>query len=213
MKEKERMLQGKLYIAQGDALTRDNKQSRKLTRLFNNTTEEQKEYRSQLLKELFKSTGEKLYIEPPFRCDYGCNISIGENFYANYDCIILDVCNVNIGNNVFFAPRVNIFTAGHPVDAEIRNEMLEFGKPVSIGNNVWVGGNTVINPGVTIGNNVVIGSGSVVTKDIPDNVIAVGNPCRVLREITDADREYWEKQKQEYYEDMSKIKEKCITEV
>ena len=213
MKEKERMLQGKLYIAQGDALTRDNKQSRKLTRLFNNTTEEQKEYRSQLLKELFKSTGEKLYIEPPFRCDYGCNISIGENFYANYDCIILDVCNVNIGNNVFFGPRVNIFTAGHPVDAQIRNEMLEFGKPVSIWNNVWVGGNTVINPGVTIGNNVVIGSGSVVTKDIPDNVIAVGNPCRVLREITDADREYWEKQKQEYYEDMSKIKEKCITEV
>ena len=202
MKEKERMLQGKLYMAQGEALKEDNKKSRKLTRLFNNTTEEQKEYRSQLLKELFKSTGENLYIEPPFRCDYGCNISVGENFYANYDCIILDVCNVNIGNNVFFAPRVNIFTAGHPVCAEVRNTMLEFGKPVNIGNNVWVGGNTVINPGITIGNNVVIGSGSVVTKDIPDNVIAVGNPCKVLREITDADREYWEKQKEEYYEDM-----------
>lgn len=202
MKEKERMLQGKLYIAQGKALKEDNKKCRRLTRLFNNTTEEQVEYRSELLKELFKSTGERLYIEPPFRCDYGCNISVGENFYANYDCIILDVCNVNIGNNVFFAPRVNIFTAGHPVDAEIRNEMLEFGKPVTIGNSVWVGGNTVINPGVTIGNNVVIGSGSVVTKDIPDNVIAVGNPCRVLREITDADKEYWEKQREEYYEDM-----------
>lgn len=208
MREKERMLQGKLYIAQGEALTRDNRKSRKLTRLFNNTTEEQKEYRSELLKELFKSIGEKIYIEPPFRCDYGCNISIGENFYANYDCIILDVCNVNIGNNVFFAPRVNIFTAGHPIDAEIRNEMLEFGKPVRIGNNVWVGGNTVINPGVTIGNNVVIGSGSVVTKDIPDNVIAVGNPCRVLREISDTDREYWEKQKQEYYEDMKEFEKK-----
>ena len=202
MREKERMLQGKLYIAQGEALTRDNKKSRKLTRLFNNTTEEQKEYRSELLKELFKSTGEKIYVEPPFRCDYGCNISIGENFYANYDCIILDVCSVSIGNNVFFAPRVNIFTAGHPVDAQVRNEMLEFGKPVSIGNNVWVGGNTVINPGVKIGNNVVIGSGSVVTKDIPDNVIAVGNPCRVLREITDADREYWKQQREEYYDDM-----------
>ncbi|MDO4536074.1 MAG: sugar O-acetyltransferase [Clostridium perfringens] len=202
MREKERMLQGKLYMAQGEALKEDYKKSRRLTRLFNNTTEEQKEYRTELLKELFKSTGEKLYVEPPFRCDYGCNISIGENFYANYDCIILDVCNVNIGNNVFFAPRVNIFTAGHPICAQVRNTMLEFGKPVTIGNNVWVGGNTVINPGVTIGNNVVIGSGSVVTKDIPDNVIAVGNPCRVLREITDLDKEYWEKQREEYYEDM-----------
>ncbi len=203
MREKERMLQGKLYIAQGEELARDIKKSRKLTRLFNATTEEQINYRTELLKELFKSTGEKIYIEPPFRCDYGCNISIGESFYANYDCIIVDVCNVNIGNNVFFGPRVNIFTAGHPVDAGVRNTMLEFGKSITIGNSVWVGGNTVINPGVTIGNNVIIGSGSVVTKDIPDNVIAVGNPCRVLRKITDLDKEYWEKQKEEYYEDMN----------
>lgn len=199
MTEKERMLSGKLYIAKDEELVRDNKKSRMLTRLFNNSTEEQLKYRVELLKELFESTGKNIYIEPPFRCDYGCHISIGNNFYANYDCIIVDVCKVRIGDNVFFGPRVCIFTAGHPIDADIRNTQLEYGKPVTIGNDVWIGGNTVINPGVTIGNNVVIGSGAVVTKDIPDNVIAVGNPCRVLREITDEDKKYWEKQKEEYF--------------
>ena len=109
------------------------------------------------------------------------------------------MCKVDIGENVFFAPRVCVYTAAHPIDAEVRNTDLEFGKPVRIGNSVWVGGSTVINPGVTIGNNVVIGSGSVVTKDIPDNVIAAGNPCRVIRKITDEDKIYWEKKKEEYY--------------
>lgn len=199
MTEKEKMLSGNLYMANDQELKADVKKSRMLTRLFNNTTEEQKEYRAELLKELFKKTGDNIYIEPSFKCDYGCNISVGNNFYANFDCIILDVCNVDIGENVFFAPRVCIYTAGHPIDAEVRNTGLEFGKPVKIGNNVWVGGSTVINPGVNIGSNVVIGSGSVVTKDIPDNVIAVGNPCRVLREITEEDKIYWEKKKEEYY--------------
>ncbi|WP_279230101.1 sugar O-acetyltransferase [Clostridium sartagoforme] len=199
MTEKEKMLSGNLYMANDKELKADAKKSRMLTRLFNNTTEEQKEYRAELLKELFKKTGDNIYIEPSFKCDYGCNISVGNNFYANFDCIILDVCNVDIGENVFFAPRVCIYTAGHPIDAEVRNTGLEFGKPVKIGNNVWVGGSTVINPGVIIGNNVVIGSGSVVTKDIPDNVIAVGNPCRVLRKITEEDKIYWEKKKEEYY--------------
>lgn len=199
---KENMLAGKLYMAGGEELAKDNKRSRMLTRLFNNTTEEQIEYRTQLLKELFESTGESLYIEPPFRCDYGSNITVGNNFYANFDCIILDVAKVTIGDNVFFAPRVGVYTAGHPIDAGVRNTLLEFGKPVTIGNNVWVGGNVVINPGVTIGNNVVIGSGAVVTKDIPDNVIAAGNPCRVLREITEEDTQYWEKLKEEYYRDI-----------
>ncbi|WP_291666883.1 sugar O-acetyltransferase [Clostridium sp.] len=202
MTEKEKMLSGNLYMANDKELKADMKKSRMLTRLFNNTTEEQKGYRAELLKELFKKTGENIYIEPPFRCDYGCNISVGNNFYANFDCIILDVCNVDIGENVFFAPRVCIYTAGHPIDADVRNTGLEFGKPVKIGNNVWVGGSTVINPGVTIGNNVVIGSGSVVTKDIPDNVIAVGNPCRVLRKITEEDKIYWEKKKEEYYSEL-----------
>lgn len=199
MTEKEKMLSGNLYMANDKELKADAKRSRILTRLFNNTTEEQKEYRAELLKELFKKTGDNIYIEPSFKCDYGCNISVGNNFYANFDCIILDVCNVDIGENVFFAPRVCIYTAGHPIDAEVRNTGLEFGKPVKIGNNVWVGGSTVINPGVNIGNNVIIGSGSVVTKDIPDNVIAVGNPCRILREITEEDKIYWEKKKEEYY--------------
>lgn len=196
------MLAGKLYMAGGEELAKDSRRSRMLTRLFNNTTEEQIEYRTQLLKELFESTGESLYIEPPFRCDYGSNITVGNNFYANFDCIILDVAKVTIGDNVFFAPRVGVYTAGHPIDAGVRNTLLEFGKPVTIGNNVWVGGNVVINPGVTIGNNVVIGSGAVVTKDIPDNVIAAGNPCRVLREITEEDTQYWEKLKEEYYRDI-----------
>lgn len=201
MTEKEKMLAGKLYIAQDEELAADNRKGRRLTRLFNRTTEEELEYRDTLLKELFESTGEKLYIEPPFHCDYGCHISIGEWFYANYDCIIVDVCKVKIGDNVMFGPRVGIYTAGHPIDAEIRNTGLEFGAPVTIGDNVWVGGSVVINPGVTIGNNVVIGSGSVVTKDIPDNVVAVGNPCRVLREITEEDKRYWEEKRKEYLED------------
>lgn len=200
MKEKDRMLAGKLYIAMDKELVNDMKKSRRLTRLYNTTTEEQQDYRKELLKELFESTKENYYIEPPFRCDYGCNISIGNNFYANYDCIILDVNKVVIGDNVFFAPRVSVFTAGHPIDAEIRNMQLEYGKPVFIGNDVWVGGNTVINPGVTIGDNVVIGSGSVVTKDIPSGVVAAGNPCRVIRKINEEDKKYWEQLKNEYYE-------------
>jgi maltose O-acetyltransferase len=196
MTEKERMLSGKLYMATDADLEKDRATGRKLTRLFNQTTESG--YGIELLKELFEETGEKLYIEPPFHCDYGRNIVIGENFYANYDCIIIDVGKVKIGNNVFFGPRVGIYTAGHPIDATVRNTLLEFGKPVTIGNDVWVGGNVVINPGTTIGDNVVIGSGSVVTKDIPANAIAAGNPCKVLREINEEDRAYWEEKRKEY---------------
>jgi len=198
MTEKEKMLSGKLYIAQDAELKREFLNARRITRLFNRTTEEELALRQQLLEELFEETGENIYIEPPFRCDYGCHISVGENFYANFDCIILDVNKVKIGNNVFFAPRVCIYTAAHPIDVTVRNTLLEFGKPITIGNDVWIGGNTVINPGVTIGNNVVIGSGSVVIKNIPDNVIAVGNPCKVLRSITEDDKKYWEEKRQEY---------------
>lgn len=198
MTEKELMLSEQLYIACDEELAKDNATSRKLTRLINTATEEQAEYRKQLFRELFQTIGENFWIEPPFRCDYGCHISIGENFYANFDCTMLDVCDIVIGDNVFFGPRVCVYTAGHPIDAEIRNMQLEYGKKVSIGSNVWVGGNTVINPGVSIGNNVVIGSGSVVTKDIPDNVIAVGNPCRILWEITQKDKRYWEEQAEQY---------------
>ena len=122
-------------------------------------------------------------IEPPFHCDYGYNIHVGEKFYANFDCIILDVGEVRIGKNCLLAPRVCIFTVGHPIDPELRSTGVEAAKPVIIGDNVWIGGNTVINPGVTIGDNVVIGSGSVVTKDIPSNVVAVGNPCKPIKTL------------------------------
>ena len=201
MTEKERMLSEKLYIPMDEALAADCARSRRLVRLINGTTEEQAEYRVQLFKELFGRTGENLWVEPPFHCDYGCHISVGENFYANFDCIILDVCDVTIGDNVFLAPRGCIYTAGHPIDAGVRRRQLEYGKKVVIGNDVWVGGNTVINPGVTIGDNVVIGSGSVVTKDIPSGVIAAGNPCRVLRPITEEDTRYWEELEREYRRD------------
>ena len=156
------------------------------------------EYRIQILKELFGSTGEKIYIEPSFHCDYGSHIYIGEDFFANYDCIIIDVCDVKIGDRVFFGPRVGVYTAGHPIDAEVRGMHLEFGKPITIGNDVWIGANAVINPGVTIGNDVIIGSGAVVTKDIPDHVIAAGNPCKVLREITEEDHRCWMEKKEQY---------------
>lgn len=198
MTEKEKMLSQGLYSSHDAELKKDAMRSRRLTRLYNSTTEDEREYRLQLLKELFGSTGEHITVEPPFRCDYGSNTYIGENFYANFDCIILDVAKVFIGDNCLFGPRVCVFTPGHPIDAEVRNTGIEYGKEIHIGDNVWVGGNTVINPGVTIGNNVVIGSGSVVTKDIPDNVVAVGNPCKVIRPITDKDKKFWTDKLNEY---------------
>ena len=192
---------GELYKLNDDKeLNEDFMRARRLTRLFNSMTEEQMEERKEIIKELFKSTGENVHVEQTFHCDYGCHISVGENFYANYDCIMVDVCEIIIGDNVLLAPRVWIYTAGHPIDAAVRNEGLEFGKPVIIGDNVWIGGNAVINPGVTIGSGVVIGSGSVVTKDIPDHVVAVGNPCRVLRKINEEDKIYWEKEREKYYQ-------------
>ena len=201
MTNKELMLMGELYKLNDDKeLNEDFMRARRLTRLFNSMTEEQMEERKEIIKELFKSTGENVHVEQTFHCDYGCHISVGENFYANYDCIMVDVCEIIIGDNVLLAPRVGIYTAGHPIDAAVRNEGLEFGKPVIIGDNVWSGGNAVINPGVTIGSGVVIGSGSVVTKDIPDHVVAVGNPCRVLRKINEEDKIYWEKEREKYYQ-------------
>ena len=187
MTEKEKMLLGKLYNASDAELQKELKRCRKLTRLFNNSTEEDIEYRSKLLKDLFGKVGENIFIEPTFRCDYGKNIYIGDNFSANYDCIILDVCKVEIGNNVMFGPRVSVFTAGHPIDADVRITGLEFGKEIKIGNNVWVAANVVILGGVTIGDNAVIGAGSVVTKDIPANYLAYGVPCKPIREITEQD--------------------------
>ncbi|CAH0120779.1 MULTISPECIES: sugar O-acetyltransferase [unclassified Paenibacillus] len=181
--EKEKMLAGELYYGFDPELTEERQRARRLTRLFNSTVETETEERTRILKELFGSTGDSIYIEPNFRCDYGYNIHVGDNFYANFDCVILDVNEVRIGKNAFLAPGIHIYTAGHPLDAETRNTGLEYGKPVTIGDNVWIGGGSIINPGVTIGDNVVIGSGSVVTKDIPSNVVAAGNPCRVIKKL------------------------------
>ncbi|WP_416353802.1 sugar O-acetyltransferase [Agrilactobacillus fermenti] len=199
--QKERMLSGQLYKAADPEIRKVNARARKLTRLFNQTTEEQMAYRQELLKELFGQTGDQIYIEQPFHIDYGTHTTIGNHFYANYDCIFIDTAPITIGANVYLAPRVGLYTAGHPIDAAIRNEELEYGYPITIGDNVWIGGNTVVNPGVTIGSNVVIGSGSIVVKDIPDNVVAVGNPCKVLRPITQADQDYWQQQKAAYLAD------------
>lgn len=181
--EKEKMLAGEGYYAWDEVLMKERENARRLTRYFNETTEMELDKRTALLKELFGSTGESIYIEPTFRCDYGANIHVGENFYANFNCIFLDVAEIRIGKNCFMAPNVQLYTAYHPLDAATRISGLEYGAPITIGDNVWIGGGVIINPGVTIGDNVVIGSGSVVTKDIPANTVAVGNPCRVLKEI------------------------------
>lgn len=181
--EKEKMLSGELYQAADPELTKGRLNARRLTRLFNQSLETDIEQRTELLKELFGSTGQHLYVEPTFRCDYGYNIHVGENFYANFDCVMLDVCEIRIGDNCFVAPGVHIYTATHPLEAQERISGAEFGKPVTIGHNVWIGGRAVINPGVKIGNNAVIASGAVVTKDVPDNAVVGGNPARVIKTI------------------------------
>lgn len=199
--EKEKMLSEQLYQASDATLKADMKRARQLTRLFNTSTEEQLDYRTTLLKQLFAKTGEQLYIEPNLRCDYGSNITVGDAFYANYDCVLLDVAPITIGENVMFGPRVSLLTASHPLDATVRISGLEYGEAITIGDNVWLGGSVTVNPGVTIGANTIIGSGSVVTKTIPANVIAAGNPCRVIRELTVADQQLWEAKQAAYWAD------------
>jgi len=156
---------------------------------YNNTHPSKKEEKDQILKAFLGKVGNNYIFEPPFHCDYGYNIEIGDNFFANMNLVILDGAKVTIGNNVFIAPNVGIYTAGHPLDVERRNLGLEYAFPINIGNNVWIGGGVSILPGVSIGDNAVIGSGSVVTKDVPANMLAAGNPCKIIREITEKDKE------------------------
>lgn len=196
MTEKERMLGGRLYSADDPQLRDEDMRKWKLIHRLNQTTDPGEA--RDIFRELLGQIGEDFWIQPPFYCDYGSHIRIGEHFYANYDCVMLDVCDITIGDNVMLAPRVCLYTAAHPIDAGVRNVGLEYGKPITIGSSVWIGGNTVVNPGVTIGDNTVIGSGSVVTRDIPSGVIAAGNPCRILREITAEDKAYWEARAAEY---------------
>lgn len=191
MNQKERMLAGLPYKAWLDGLSEERTENKLKIYEYNLLRPDEKNRMSELIKDILGKAGDNVFIEQPFHCDYGKNIEVGKNFFANYNCTILDVGKVIIGDNVMFAPNVSIYTAGHPVHPDSRNSGYEYGIEITIGDNVWVGGSVVINPGVHIGNNVVIGSGSVVTKDIPDNMIAAGNPCKVIREITEEDRKYY----------------------
>ncbi len=190
MTEKEKMAEYILYDANNDEeLIKERVVCKDMCYDFNQLRPSEYDQQVELIRKLLGKTEERLCIVAPFWCDYGYNIEIGEDFYANHNCIILDCAKVTFGNNVFIAPNCGFYTAGHPVDAKRRNQGLEYAYPITVGDNVWIGGGVQVMPGVTIGSNVVIGGGSVVTKDIPDNVVAVGNPCRVLRPITKEDEE------------------------
>lgn len=182
------------YISD-DSIFEEQKRCRRIIQKLNTADRSDFNEISKIVKELFGKS-EKAFLNPPFYCDYGSHIEVGKNFFANYNCTIIDVAKVKIGDNCQMAPNVAIYTAGHPIHPASRNTAYEYGIEVTIGDNVWIGGNTVIVPGVHIGSNTVIGAGSVVTKDVPDWVIAAGNPCKVIREITERDRKYYFKNRE-----------------
>lgn len=186
--EREKMTSGQLYNSQVEELIEDRLYAKELIKRFNDAEVREIELRKKILEELFGTTNGEFYIEQPFFCSYGYNIHWGKNAYANYNLTILDNGKVTVGDNVMIGPNVQLLTACHPLDADERNALIEFTRPIKIKDNVWIGGGAVVLPGVTIGKNSVIGAGSVVTKDIPDNVVAAGNPCRVIREITVEDK-------------------------
>ena len=181
--EKEKMLHGALYDPLDQQLSEERLKTRLLLKKLNDTREDQAEERNRILKELLPGAGEGLWIQPPFYCDYGFNIKTGEKVFFNFNCVVLDVSLVTIGNRSMFGPNVQLYTATHPMDHVQRASGLEFAKPINIGDDVWVGGSAVICPGVSIGDRSVIGAGSVVTKDLPADVFAAGNPCRVIRSL------------------------------
>jgi len=180
--ERDKMLAGELYDPLDPELVRLRERARDLCFDLNSTRERDADLRRRILAALFGTGGDSVWMQPPFYCDYGVNIHLGERVYFNFNCVVLDVCRVAIGDFTLFGPAVQIYTATHPMNAELRRKQ-EFGKPVTIGADVWVGGGAIICPGVTIGSKTVIGAGSVVTRDIPGGVFAAGNPCRVVREI------------------------------
>lgn len=182
--EREKMLAGELYDPLDRELVEARERARNLCQDLNATRESEQPARRAILRELFGRGGDSVWMQPPFYCDYGTNIHLGERVFFNFNCVVLDVCRVTIGDFTLFGPAVQIYTATHPMNAEARRQQ-ESGKPISIGSDVWVGGGAIILPGVKIGSKCVIGAGSVVTKDIPDGVFAAGNPCRVIREITE----------------------------
>lgn len=188
----ERQYSGKLYYCSDEELLKEQGKYADLLYDFNQTRPSEQEKRSKLLKEMFNEIGDNCYIEPPFRANWGGkNVHFGNGVYANFNLTLVDDGEIFVGDNVMFAPNVIIATAGHPVQPELRRKQAQFNLPVHIGNNVWIGAGSIVLPGVKIGDNTVIGAGSVVTKDIPSNVVAVGNPCRVLREINERDMEYY----------------------
>lgn len=180
--EKQKMLAGELYDPFDAELVQARERARDLCQELNATRERDQEARRSILKQLFGRGGDSVWMQPPFFCDYGSNILLGERVFFNFNCVILDVCQVTIGDFTLFGPAVQIYTATHPMDAELRRKQ-EFGKPIEIGSDVWVGGGAILCPGVKIGSKSVIGAGAVVTRDIPAGVFAAGNPCRVIREI------------------------------
>lgn len=193
MNQKERMLNELPYQAWKDGLSEERKENKRKVYRYNKLSLDEEKEQDRLIREIVGKCGETIWVEQPFHCDYGYNIEVGNNFYSNYNLTILDVGKVIIGENVMIAPNVSLYTAGHPLHPDARNSGYEYGIGITIGDNVWIGGNTVVNPGVHIGYNVVIGSGSVVTKDIPDNALAAGNPCKVIRFLTEEDKKYYYK--------------------
>jgi maltose O-acetyltransferase len=188
MTEREKMLAGELYDALDPELVSARERARDLCQRLNATREAEREVRRRILRELFGRGGDTVWMQPPFYCDYGSNIELGERVFFNFNCVVLDVCLVRIGDYTLFGPAVQIYTPMHPTNAALRRQQ-EFGKPVEIGSDVWVGGGALILPGVRIGSRAIIGAGSVVTRDIPDGVFAAGNPCRVIRELTNEEAE------------------------
>jgi maltose O-acetyltransferase len=182
--EREKMLAGQLYDPLDPELVRARDRARDLCHDLNATHERDQEVRRSILKELFGSGGATVWMQPPFYCDYGSNILLGERVFFNFNCVVLDVCPVKIGDFTLFGPAVQIYTATHPMNAELRRKQ-EYAKPIEIGSDVWVGGGAIFCPGVKVGSRSVIGAGSVVTRDIPEGVFAAGNPCRVIRPITE----------------------------
>ena len=181
--EREKMLSNELYLATDEELTRMQLAAARLLDRFNSSQPEEIEGQKAIISRLFGKIGANFTLRPPFHCDYGCHIFAGDNLYINFDCTILDCNEVHIGNNVLLAPKVQIYTGYHPIDPNLRLSGKELAAPVNIGDNVWLGGGVIVCPGVTIGSNTTIGAGSVVTKDIPNNVVAVGNPCRVIKSV------------------------------
>ena len=183
MTEKTKMINGELYNSLDKTLVKERMRAKSLCFKYNNIHPKKTKSKTNIIKKLLGKTGENFLIEPNLFCDYGYNIEIGENFYSNQNLVILDPAKVKFGDNVFIGPNCNFYTAEHPIKAEERNTGLEYAKPITVGNNVWFGGSVTVLGGVTIGDNTVIGAGSIVTKDIPSNVVAVGNPCKVIKQI------------------------------